>query len=408
MQQRRLRRNVAKIDEGSLLHDLPMTVRRIARTPSSAVLLLALSFVHGCGGGGGDADAGVWAAPACISVSGASSITYTSNEGANLAPRTLVNPSGVAVRVSGLIALPAVADRMLGVYSTGNGAGGALVLVSRDAGCTWDVGKLQLSGVAELVPTQFDVAYGWSNLTQGNFFYKVRSDGTGIGQSVDARTYAVVASPSDARFVWRLDNFGRLFKSTDSGKTWLSRSQVPFTSFGETVTYAVIDDLDPAHIVVGSDSEAWVTFDEGTTWTKSIGLTTLTGVVNVGNLALAPTNHAIVWASGLDITENTANPPKGYRLWRSTDGGLSFTTVFDRSDATSPTVFGRLVPHPTDTNVVYWHVEDPAFGTVALYKFDLATGLVTAIDPPGIHGIRSMVFHPTLPTYMYFGLYWPG
>jgi hypothetical protein len=139
-----------------------------------------------------------------------------------------------------------------------------------------------------------------------------------------------------------------------------------------------------------------------------VGLTVPGGRVNVAQLAISPSNSSIFWADGLDITEHDANPPKGYRLWRSTDGGRSFVTVFDRSDATSPTNFGPLVPHPTNPNVVYWHLEDPAFGTVALYKFDLATGLVTAITPPGIHGIQSMAFHPTLPSYIYFGLYWPG
>jgi photosystem II stability/assembly factor-like uncharacterized protein len=262
--------------------------------------------------------------------------------------------------------------------------------------------------VAELVPTQFEIAYGWANLTQGDFFYSIAPDGSGREVRLESSTRALGISPTDARFVRRIDIYGRLFISTDSGKHWQQRAHVPFTTFEESVSDAAFSPSDPMHLVVGSDTGAWLTTNGGDSWSKSSGLTIPGGRVTVGQLALAPSNTSIVWASGIDITENDTNPPRGYRLWRSEDGGLSFTAVFDRSDATTPTIFGNLVPHPTNTNIVYWHIANPAFGVVELYKFDLTTGLVTTIAPPGIYGIRSMAFHPELPAYMYFGLYWPG
>jgi hypothetical protein len=391
---------MAKVDESPLLHDVSM--KRFVCS------LATLATLTSCGGGSDSTTPTEWRPPACAAISGTSAIAFSTNEGTTLVPRLQTPTSGSRERISGLIAMPAVADRMLAVRSTGNGQVGAEVLVSRDAGCSWSSGSLRLQGIAEFVTTEHDVAYGWANLTQGNYFYAMRPDGSGREELLEHQTDALTVSATDPNIVYRVETFGRVMRSPDGGRRWTVEGQFPQGNFIAGIGAAAFSPGSVSHIVVGTELGAFVSQDGGTTWVQSNGVSAPSGQANVTRVAFSSANASVVWASGLDITENNANPPKGHRLWRSTDGGLTFTTVFDRSDAGFPVTFGNLIPHPTNINIVYWHIEDPAFSVVALYKFDITTGLVTAIAPPGIDGIQSMAFHPTNPMYIYFGLYWRG
>jgi hypothetical protein len=93
-----------------------------------ALIAGALALLTACGGGEASTTE-VWQAPSCAAVSGTSAVTYTTNEGSALAPRIQSPTAGTRERVSGLVAMPAVANLLFAVHSTGNGQVGGTMLM---------------------------------------------------------------------------------------------------------------------------------------------------------------------------------------------------------------------------------------------------------------------------------------
>ena len=94
----------------------------------------------------------------------------------------------------------------------------------------------------------------------------------------------------------------------------------------------------------------------------------------------------------------------GRHIYRSTDGGLTFEPVIDRSPAVTITNGPVMVAHPTDANRLYFVFGSyfQGYGT-DLFDFDASTGALLIHHHP-FDGIDGIAFSPDDPAVMLFGL----
>ncbi len=128
------------------------------------------------------------------------------------------------------------------------------------------------------------------------------------------------------------------------------------------------------------------------------------------NAAFSPVDDNVVWAMAIDLTEGLKMPSKtnGKYIWRSVDGGKSFTKAIGHLSANDVTITNgvHLVPDAADKNVVRW-----AFGTCIsgygtnIYRYDAsATGKKLTWVNHKVPGAVEMVHHPANPDLLVIGL----
>jgi photosystem II stability/assembly factor-like uncharacterized protein len=154
-----------------------------------------------------------------------------------------------------------------------------------------------------------------------------------------------------------------VYLSTDAGKTWRSMGLKNVGQIGRIV----IDPHDPDHVVVAALGHAWgpnpdrgifVTTDGGKSWRKSLYVNDHTGAVDV---AMQPDNgqvlFAATWQAGRTAwTLNDGGPGSG--VWRSTDGGQSWTRLHDGLPKGNVGRIGLAIA-PSDPERVYALIETP-------------------------------------------------
>lgn len=144
---------------------------------------------------------------------------------------------------------------------------------------------------------------------------------------------------------------------------------------------------------------AWVSTDGGDTWTASTGFGP--GNANGFNLAISPAQAGLVWAEALDLADPDEQTSR--HIYRSEDGGLTFTPVIDSDEATL--INGNaLFPHPTDPDILYFTFGSnfQGYGT-DVHRYDHATGTITLTHDMW-HEVAAIEFLPGDPSVMYFGL----
>lgn len=242
-----------------------------------------------------------------------------------------------AGRVNAIVVDPTATSTIYACFSGGG------VWKTTDAGNTWaakteTVGSLSCGALA-MDPANSQVLY----LGLGDAF-----DGTGIGilKSVDGgntwtgpvyagaatRTNAIVVAQDNSNIVLAATNAG-LFRSTDAGATFNAVSlatgfaDVPLAwsiAYTGGATYALSLEAQPTLTTGTTNGQVFTSADDGATWVKSTGPTASTGVGRI-SLASAPTNRLQVYA--MAAVPNSAAATDLADLFRSTNGGKSFTAM---------------------------------------------------------------------------------
>ncbi|MGS2614823.1 WD40/YVTN/BNR-like repeat-containing protein [Micromonospora sp. LZ34] len=330
-----------------------------------------------------------WHRPQCGVVQGDGSATFTRSGGAFLSPTTT--------------ALTPVAYTKLTALNTPD----TLVAISKrsiqrstDAGCNW-----QQIATTQLDLAAYDVAAG----PDGHAYvygindqpiYRVQGDQV---SEVDGPVpydgvVALAVDPTDARVLRVVSKAGQIYDSVDGGATWAPVGALVGTD--QFLYEAAIDPSDRDHVIAGTMSNgSFVTFDGGRSWLRSSGVGA-TGRANGFSVAFSPADPRTVWLEGYDLS---LNDNSARRIWRSTDGGRSFLSVLDGTQATL--INGTpMWPSPVDPDVLYF-----AFGTwwggygTDLYRYEASTGRLTSQHNPH-DGIASVAFNPADPRVMYLGL----
>jgi hypothetical protein len=342
-----------------------------------------------------------WQPPACDTIHGTGAVTFSRDEGATLAP-TDVQLSGV-VYTMGLVALD-LPGRMLAAFDSG-------ILYSTDSGCSWSrIGDSDRT--PKLTAAPGGRAYGFVD----NDVKLIRVDAAGdspiitilapphIGGSTSVIGLGVDQGDPTGAHLRLGDSNGQLWESTDAGESW-DFIGVPAVEPGKILGYRIaFDPADLDHALFGeAGGGAHVTIDGGATWVSSTGLSaTPDGRANAFQLAVSPADPNVVWAQGIDLAD--LDPEHARQMFRSTDGGFTFTSLFHETPEVTLVNGPTMAPHPTDADILYF-----VFGTnyanegTWIYRYDDSTGQVTR-QHNTYHDVFAITFLPGDPSVMYLGL----
>ncbi len=338
------------------------------------------------------ADSGVaWHLPACTSVTGTGAVTFTSDEGATLAPTG--QPLSGTVYTKGLITLD--------VPNVVLAASGGWLLRSEDAGCTFSQLAALPSSVMVLVKSVGERAYGYED----NGKPLVRIEGSTVTTlKAPADVIGLGTDPTDPDRVRLGGSDGSLWDSTDGGATWDPLGSLP-TDSGSLLAYRfAFDPNDLDHVLFGAATYgAFVSTNAGKSWASSTGLSP-SGKANAFEIAVSPAGSQIVWLEGIDLEENLANAQnEGRHIFRSNDAGVSFQRVVDHQPGVVTLSNGLpLVPHPTNPDIVYFEFGTyfSGYGT-DLFKLD---GTTLTMTHNSYNDILAIAFSPADPGLMYLGI----
>ncbi|WP_029138473.1 sialidase family protein [Nakamurella lactea] len=361
--------------------------------------VLLATIVTGVGSGhSGPVAAPHWGTPDCATVTGADgALSFTTDDGATIAP-TAGKLTPVAYTHLTALSEP---NTLIG-FSKG------MIQRSTDAGCSWqEIAKLEQNLDAyDVAAGPAGVAYVYGINDQPMFVVHGDRVTDGSAPIAGDGVVGLVVDPQNASHVRAVDKDGRLHDSFDGAQTWRTVGNAPA---GSPWAYsAAIDPLDLDHVVLGCSSVSWVTFDGGISWQQPTGLTEgLNGKsVNLFSTAISPLDSSLVWAEGYD-SDRAGQGNAVRRIYRSTDGGRSFTGMLDGLDATL--INGTdLYPSPTDRDVLYFVYGTWYAGTgTNLYRFDTSMNgrnQRLSFTHNTYDGIDSIVFNPADPRVLYLGL----
>ena len=173
-----------------------------------------------------------------------------------------------------------------------------------------------------------------------------------VGPARGGRVTTVTGVPSQPKTFYMGVASGGLFRTTDSGATWvpITDGKIPLGSTGSVA----VADSDPNIIYLGTGSDSvrsnvstgrgvYKSIDGGETW-KFVGLY---NAGQIGAVRIHPTNPDVVWvAAGGDIFKS--NDERG--IFKTTDGGKTWRKVLFISDAIGAM---DVELQPGNPNVVY-------------------------------------------------------
>jgi photosystem II stability/assembly factor-like uncharacterized protein len=189
---------------------------------------------------------------------------------------------------------------------------------------------------------------------------------------------------------------GGVFKSVDAGQNWVRVYSAPFTTTSNIKIAVTPSAPQNLYVVSGSGATARVesSIDEGANWTNR-GAAFDTGQLSYNfYLAVHPANPNTIYVGTRD-------------LWRSTDGGASYTNItgnFTISGGYTPT---QSRSHP-DQHHIYISPANPNLLYIAndggLWRStDGASTFQTLNSSLGLTMFTSLDLHPTDPTKTYGG-----
>ena len=205
-----------------------------------------------------------------------------------------------------------------------------------------------------------DAGVNWRNTTD----YTVPSLATstiGISQSNANVIYAGTGEPFgnlDA-----LSGMG-IVKSTDAGETWVHLTNT--TSLG-SVGRIIVNPTDANHLVVGTSKGIYVSTDGGVSWNRTFTQGIVATVNAQGVTVNTPYSNAQDVVSTSDFSALYASIGT-YGVLKSTDGGNTWTRVFDAPSKGNNIKRIELSVAPTDNNRIFLSAE--AGSTVAFYISD--------------------------------------
>jgi photosystem II stability/assembly factor-like uncharacterized protein len=177
-----------------------------------------------------------------------------------------------------------------------------------------------------------------------------------LGPARGGRSVAVGGSTARPLEYWMGTTGGGVWKTTDGGMNWQPSSDA---AFGGTIGAIAVAESNPDIVYVGGGEThirgntshgdgLWKTTDGGRTWT-SMGLRETRHIARV---RVHPTDPNIVYVGALGHAFGN-NPERG--VYKSTDGGVTWARILYRNDSTG---ISDLIMDPNDPNTLYaafWH-----------------------------------------------------
>ena len=324
--------------------------------------------------------------PPCTS--GSTFVTWTRDGGATLAPMT-----GAPAPNTYTWSITIPADDPLTLLVENNGT----LWRSLDAGCTF-------TALATLSDPWWSLTSApdgrtWGYVANGSRVLYLEGDDVTEGDGPGGALFGMVLDPLDPTHV-RVGAELTLYERVGAGGWEVLGG--PGTS--ESAYVWAFDPTDIDRAIVGMTRDGiWTTHDGGRRWAHAEGFDDRT---NIYAAVWSPIDPEVVWAEGINMDESDAGAPSGGRhVWRSTDGGASFTPVVDQGgDVILPNGV-PMVADPVDADVVWFTFGSPFQGEgTRLYRYDAGTGLVTSERSTDWHGYQAMTFSPADPALLYLAV----
>jgi len=211
-------------------------------------------------------------------------------------------------------------------YLTSDGG----VWKSTNNGSTWS-NKSNGMGIAQ------NYGFGHSSTTANRIIVGRQDNGTDLytgtwGNTMGGDGMLAFISWNNDNTMWGSQYNGSLNKSTNGGGIWSSMSGIT-----ETCPWVTEWNEDPvtAGKVYAGCANVWTA--TGTTFTKLTGNLAGTSTVSITSIAVSPANTQVIWAA------------KGGSLYKTTNGGTSWTAILTSSGLPSGTITD-IVTHNTDVN----------------------------------------------------------
>ncbi|HUK89445.1 MAG TPA: hypothetical protein VLZ81_03525, partial [Blastocatellia bacterium] len=331
---------------------------------------------------------------------------------AGISPSSWVSrgPQNVGARTRALVIHPTNPSILWAACVSGG------VWKSTNAGATWaptDDFMLNLAANCLTIdPSNPNVLYcgtgeGYFNADalQGAGIFKTTDGGTTWAQLASTANWTTDGSGRDyvnriaiartnSNLILAATTFGGIQRSTDGGVTWT-------TTFAADASYEVAfapgDDTKAVAHIMGIDTNnyhsALYSTDGGATWQQS-SLSHVVGFDSRIELAYAPSNRNIVYASlntNLGLTCGLPSCAGTSGLWRSTDGGQTYSRMGTTGDSGASWYANPLWVSPTDSNFIVTgggNLYKSTNGGVALQVIG-AGYLLTQQPHPDVHFVVS-------------------
>lgn len=152
--------------------------------------------------------------------------------------------------------------------------------------------------------------------------------------------------PADAEYLRKAYDSYRSMRESSAYRTIRWQYTGPTNISGRATDIAVADKGTSRRIYVAyATSGIWKTDDDGATWQPIFDDQAST---SIGDLAVAPSNPDHVWVGTGEANLFRASMA-GVGVYKSTDGGMTFTHM----GLTDTQTIGRIVVHPTNPDIVY-------------------------------------------------------
>ncbi len=318
-----------------------------------------------------------WLIPECSQVAGFPSVGVSLDGGASVLPHA-ESADELQVYTFGL-AVTETPNRLIAATDR-------VMLASNDAGCSWEITGFLFPHTGYSFARNPAGVWAWSQV--GPELFRFAADAMEQRTAPVPLPLSFYASAAYANQLAVASDQGAIWWSDDA-EAWELVAQAP----GRPPFYAIEFAPSVRHhiIAAGLVDGAHVTFDGGRRWQRSAGLDGL----NVFDLAFSPIAANVIWALGVDplgtgITRRA--------IYRSSDGGETFTRVLTASAEVDLSNAVKLVPSPHDLDLVYF-----ALPETTLIALD-ASGTVRQRSTLPYRDINAIVFSPAAPQVMYFGL----
>lgn len=204
-----------------------------------------------------------------------------------------------------------------------------------------------------------------------------------------AQTRQAAATPTEER------PRDRLSSETLAGLRF--RSIGPALTSGRIIAFAVNPSNRAHYFVASASGGVWKTVNAGTTWTPVFDNE---GSYSIGAIAMDPKNPNVVWVG---TGENNSQRSVGYGdgLYKTEDGGKSWRKVgLEKSEH-----IAKILIHPRDTDIVYVAAQGPLWGPGGdrgLYKTtDGGKSWTKILDISENTGVTDIAMDPRAPDVLY-------
>lgn len=337
-----------------------------------------------------------WTTPECLQVEGASAFSFSTNSGQSFAvPRVPLDTSTNSFS-SGISAYSGLPNTIVGFHE-------GMVFSSTDSGCTWiNLGTITgLRSAKVALGSTRDLVFAWQ-INNGDAYH---ISGIGTVRRIQLPTdspkgFAVSKSRGEYLFVGGRQ--GQLFLSPDAGRTWQPYGVPPPLSANQFVNTLVFVADNDKHVFLGTQDEAYVTFDGGTSWLNSTGIGLEWTSFNVVGAYFAESQSDIIWivVNGL----NTSTGAVGTAILRSDDGGQSFSKALSEQEGLVLRSDPIIAVAPMHPNIIVigsdWREGQCGLSTIT---YDHDSGLLIRYDSLEVESIGSLAVSPASDSIVYVG-----